>query len=264
MSDRSLPMLISDERRRQEMLPPRPNSGHLTVSTATPYGGSCTVTDGTPTKNLGSSHAAGSLDEGKGDEPSPSARVADLQSRVIDLQVQLVESQRLALSRASEVAELLAKLAERDSEIVRLKSKERLASTSVGATSREARVADLEAENGDLREKLRVAASGSEEEEMAVRRLQRAIRPWVAQRARQRQPSQEGSARDHTWKQNLREAEDAVSRALDRASNQGDLGRVPKQTQLQLLANMLKQGVFKVNQMMMQQTLQDLKRTTGS
>lgn len=94
-------------------------------------------------------------------------------------------------------------------------------------------------------------------EETAARKLQGAALIWLGRRRRHIK-REEGSTRDR-WRRVIQDVEVAVNRALSRAGSVQDLTRTPRQTRLQLLANVLKQGVLKINQAMMQQMLQDLK-----
>lgn len=126
----------------------------------------------------------------------------------------------------------------------------------------------------DLQTKSRVPASSSSSErqikssqqlneEVAARKLQRAALLWLGRRRRYYK-REEGSTRDR-WRRVIQDVETSVNRALHKAEGiQGDISRAPRQTRLQLLANVLKQGVLKVNQAMMQQMLMDLKGPSSS
>merc|ERR1712137_1170568 len=96
--------------------------------------------------------------------------------------------------------------------------------------------------------------------ERAVCRLQRAVRSWLV-RSREPRSDDANFARER-WNRTLREVEGAVHHALDVGLGQAGMGRVPRQTRLRLLANALKQGVLKVNQAMMRQTLQEMRKSS--
>lgn len=216
---------------------------------------------------------------------TPAWRVIQLEAQIQEFHRQLQRSkddqdaiERRAAERDAEVSDLHARVAERDAELLRLRALH--ASTSgPPAMPDAARVAQLEAENAwlrdrvDAKDKLPVRAPrpacdadgaalpGDEVLEAAARLVQRAARPWIGKLLRKKRES--GNARGR-WKQTLQAVEDGVTQALESAINQTDVGRVPRQTRLQMLANALKQGVLRVNQAMMQQTLQDMRRTPGS
>lgn len=96
--------------------------------------------------------------------------------------------------------------------------------------------------------------------EVAALHIQRAFRKW---RARQHGLRATSSEMCEKWKRSLRAVEDANQLALDTILSDSctDISNVPRNTRLQLLANTLKQGVLKVNQVMMHETLQDLRRS---
>mmetsp|Transcript_110568 Transcript_110568/g.191246 ORF Transcript_110568/g.191246 Transcript_110568/m.191246 type:complete len:342 (-) Transcript_110568:7-1032(-) len=96
--------------------------------------------------------------------------------------------------------------------------------------------------------------------EEAALQIQRAVRKW---RARQHGDRAVSSEMREKWKLTLRAVEDANQLALDTilSDSGSDISSVPRNTRLQLLANTLKQGVLKVNQVMMHETLQDLRRS---
>merc|ERR1712107_159246 len=70
------------------------------------------------------------------------------------------------------------------------------------------------------------------------------------------------TARDR-WRQTLQDLESAVAQAVEMAIGE-ELGRVPRQTRLQMLKNALRQGLVKVDEVDMQQTLQDLKKSSSN
>lgn len=216
---------------------------------------------------------------------TPSWRVAQLEAQVQEFYRQLQQSkedqeatERRAAERDAEVRELHARVAERDAELMRLRALH-ASTTHPPAMPDAARVAQLEAENAWLRDRVDskdrspvraprpavdadgAALPGDEVLEAAARLVQRAARPWISKLLQKKRES--GNARGR-WKQTLQAVEDGVTQALESAINQTDVGRVPRQTRLQMLANALKQGVLRVNQAMMQQTLQDMRRTPGS
>jgi len=244
-------------------------------------------TDGLARRHTeGLSHAR-ELSGHSGGDPVEAARVRELQVELKRAGEALVAKERLAADRAAEIKILKTRLTQRDTELQRLKvdDSRRLQAAaarpqadramSLGPKEPERppqRLVHLESENSRLRamvdalQRPRSNHAGSDDSssdprERAARRLQRMARLWIAGLRRQRQDS--SSARDR-WRQTLHDVEAAVARALDTALGQADIGRVPRQTRLQLLANALKQGVLKVNQAMMQQTLQDLRRSTSS
>lgn len=125
-----------------------------------------------------------------------------------------------------------------------------------------------ELENAQLRAQLNAlmssAGSAASTEKMspaeiAAQRLTRAAKSWLLRRRKQELLGSSSAARDR-WKQALGKVEVVVNGALERALAQTDVARVTRQTRLQLLGNALKQGVLKVNQAMMQQTLQDMRQ----
>lgn len=213
------------------------------------------------------------------------SRVNQLEAQLQEFHRQLQRSkgdqdalERRAAERDAEVRDLHARVAERDAELLRLRALH-ASTTGPPAMPDAARVAQLEAENAWLRDRAdakdRVpvraprpavdadgaALPGDEALEAAARRVQRAARPWIGKVLQKKMES--GNARDR-WKQTLQAVEDGVTQALESAINQTDVGRVPRQTRLQMLANALKQGVLRVNQAMMQQTLQEMRRSPGS
>lgn len=230
----------------------------------------------------------GSMQVLPGDNPdaaqhTPAWRVIQLEAQIQEFNRQLQRSkeeqeavERRAAEREAEVRDLQARVAERDAELLRLRA---LHASTAGppAMPDAARVAQLEAENAWLRDRVEAkdrapvraprpdadgaALPGDEVLEAAARRLQSAARPWIGKVMEKKRES--GNARDR-WKQTLQAVEDGVNKALETAVNQTDVGRVPRQTRLQMLANTMKQGVLKVNQAMMQQTLQDMRRSPGS
>jgi len=174
------------------------------------------------------------------------ARYGDLQQQLLQMQEALASVQRLAEERGQEVGTLLARnemllarISERDAEVLRLRAQT-------------AKYQD------DIQGRLGAIADSSDPQQVAALRLQRAIRPWLA-KLRKNRDDASSFARDR-WKHVLQEVEAAVSRALEHAVGSDDLGRVPRQTRLQLLGNTLKHGVLRVNQVMMQQTLQELRK----
>lgn len=166
------------------------------------------------------------------------ARIEELRRELGRTTQELATRDRTIADTHSEMADLRATLARRESEIQRLKA-------AAGGT------ASTEAEIERLREQLRVA--GREHPEYGADAA-----AAVGGAADGNPPG----GRDR-WKQALADAEAAVSHALEVALGQPDLQRVPRQTRLQLLSNTLKQGVLKVNQSMMAQTLQDLKKSAS-
>jgi len=184
-----------------------------------------------------------------GGTATPEVQVADLKRQLAQTQEALTSSQRLAEERGQEVGNLLARtemllarISERDAEVLRLRAQ--------AAKYRD------EMQGKDV---VRPTADElSDPRQVAARRLQRAIRPWLAALRKNRDEAST-LARDR-WKKMLQEVEVAVSRALEHAVGTDDVGRVPRQTRLQLLGNTLKHGVLRVNQVMMQQTLQELRR----
>jgi len=222
-------------------------------------------------------------DQQDASQHAPAWRVIQLEAQIQEFRKQLQKSKEdlnAAESKAAErdagVRDLQTKMAERDAELLRFRNLH-ASTTSPPAMPDAARVAQLEAENAWLRDRVdakdRVpvraprpdadgaALPGDEVLEAAARRVQRAARPWIGKVLEKKGDS--GNARDR-WKQTLQAVEDGVSYALESAISQTDIGRVPRQTRLQMLANTLKQGVLKVNQAMMQQTLQDMRRSPGS
>jgi len=183
---------------------------------------------------------------------TPEAQMADLKRQLVQAQEALTSTQKLAEERGQEVGTLLARtdtllarISERDAEVLRLRAQTVKHRDEAQGASQEARRPTAEELN--------------DPQQVAARRLQRAIRPWLAGLRKNRDEAST-LARDR-WKQMLQEVEAAVSRALEHAVGTYDVGRVPRQTRLQLLGNTLKHGVLRVNQVMMQQTLQELRRT---
>lgn len=264
-SDRSLPVLLPDQRWRFQ------DGSRCRVSTpgtGPPVNGGVSCNVSAQVGDIVRPMPATSVGYDGDVSPIPMpTTVSDLQLRLKDLQQQLAASNRIAAHRASEAGELLARVSERDAEISRLRGPHR--SGSALSSSRDVlRIAALEAENTKLRGQRNALPTRAREENRessdgearhtsrddAARRLQRM---WRSSHARRR-----GGARDG-WKRTLQEVEDVVSRALQRVI-QPNSGRVPKQARLQLLANVLKQNVVKVNHEMMQQALQDLRKSTAS
>merc|ERR1719265_1981086 len=96
--------------------------------------------------------------------------------------------------------------------------------------------------------------------EVAALQIQRAVRKWRAKQQGDRVITSESREK---WKLTLRAVEEATQLAVDTVlgDSGNDISTVPRNTRLQLLANTLKQGVLKVNQVMMHETLTDLRRT---
>jgi len=175
------------------------------------------------------------------------ARVEELRRELGRTTQELAARDRTIADSHSEMTDLRATLACRDSEIQRLKAVADSAAAAEGDGTE--RIAQLEAENERLRDQLRGQA-------------REGLDPSAEEAAAAGGGDGATAGRDR-WKQALADAEAAVSHALEVALGQPDMLRVPRQTRLQLLSNTLKQGVLKVNQSMMAQTLQDLKRSAS-
>lgn len=193
------------------------------------------------------------------------------------MQEQRRQIQELTARLTSEVAELRGRLVVTEAENHRLK-----VATPVDA----GRLSRLEVENSMLRAQLsdpschrgssqplvsppmsplighRFSAN-DQQVEAAARRLQRAVRRWLDARPVRRgrdsaRLDDSGvDARDR-FKRALLELEESVERAVDSAQCL-EIGRV-RLTRLEMLANVLKQGAFKVTQVKNLQSLQEMRR----
>lgn len=187
------------------------------------------------------------------------ARIEELRRELGRTTQELASRDRTIADSYSEMTDLRASLARRDSEIQRLKAQAScggvVPSETQGPQVNAERVAQLEAENERLREQLK--GNGREPLDLPVD---------VVDTEREATGAAGGDAAARggdRWKQALADAEAGITRALEMAVSQPDMLRVPRQTRLQLLSNSLKQGVLKVNQAMMTQTLQDLKKSAS-
>lgn len=131
------------------------------------------------------------------------------------------------------------------------------------------RLAQLEAENARLRHQIGLQQStpsdvAGDRREKSARVVQRAVRRWIGARRRKGITDIGRSSTNDGWRQALRDVETTLGRALKLAENQPDIGRAPRQSRLQLLANVLQQGVVSVNQAKAFKTLQDMRRSTSN
>lgn len=186
-------------------------------------------------------------------------------------QLQVRELQTL-LQRAREESaakdKLLADQAEEMSELVAIKQQlevDLLRSRAEGARLR-AELRSQRQSTGQMQQ-----STLDEDREAAAIRIQRGTRKWLARQHGQRVVRSDSSER---WKFTLKRVENATRRALDTMLDKDDDGEINgvqrniclqagsvRNTRLQLLANTLQQGVLKVNQVMMHETLQDLRRS---
>jgi len=172
--------------------------------------------------------------------PNHSGRISELENKIKELQQELDQSG----AKAASDPQLEKENAWLREQIKRLSTKKQV--------------------TGDCRNFSAIPASGisdsADPRERAICRLQRAVRNWLA---RTREPRfDDASFARERWSRTLREVEGAVHHALEVGLGQAGMGRVPRQTRLRLLANALKQGVLKVNQAMMHQTLQEMRKSS--
>jgi len=175
--------------------------------------------------------------------PNHSGRISELENKIKELQQELDQSGAIAASDP----QLEKENAWLREQIKRLSTKNQV----TGAFS-------------DCRNFSAIPAPGisdsADPRERAICRLQGAVRNWLA---RTREPRfDDASFARERWNRTLREVEGAVHHALEVGLGQAGMGRVPRQTRLRLLANALKQGVLKVNQAMMHQTLQEMRKSS--
>lgn len=182
--------------------------------------------------------------------PGQSSRVVELETKVRELREEIERCSQANLSSKLEMENVWLR-----KQIDILSSMKRHEETSPerGATS------SLHAINSVLG--CEGSATASDIRERAALRLQRSVRGWFVRARRQ---SEDGAVVREQWKRTLREVEVAVDEALQSALGQIGVGRVPRQTRLRLLANALKQGVLKVNQAVMHQTLQEMRKSSSS
>jgi len=175
--------------------------------------------------------------------PNHSSRISELENKIKELQQELDHSGTEIISDP----QLEKENAWLREQIKRLSTKKPATGSFSGYTNFSPIPASGIGDSVDVRER-------------AICRLQRAVRNWLV-RSREPRSDDANFARER-WNRTLREVEGAVHHALDVGLGQAGMGRVPRQTRLRLLANALKQGVLKVNQAMMHQTLQEMRKSS--